>query len=361
MRMQSVWAARTPVLCRLQVLLILLLSVSDSTVLSQGVFSQLPSEVADAIDDERYGEAERKLRESESDIPKEVLGWLKVRQGQEELGLVIFRELIESDPAPSSDRLTQLLVMATNASPAFGNKVRTLVRNQIGDIKDAEMTLAELRLAVANSELDEASALATKLLVVGKPEDQLGLAITELAIAYQRKGDHERALKLYETMMASMPETGMAPEYLMQKVHFLNGNGSHAVAMKQLDQLRGDYPDYYSKNKAIFSTALALAYEGMGDEDRALEYFKEVEALAASDPTAAGFAALAHDKVLEKERTKQLTDESDARVLAEKADQDAEDAPIENQSGGWRMPIILINAAVLAIFGFLYWQRRLVR
>jgi len=275
---------------------------------------KMPEHIMALIEEERYEDAARELKKSDVSEGMAYV-WLLVKMRREDEAAVKMRSLL--DASESAERTSDLIAAAVDASPSFGARVSAMVDeySKYGDTKS--VLLSKVLALVRVDRLDEASEILEIALEGEFDGDLRRRAANELAIAYQRKGNPVRSLEIFDKLASSEPETRIDPQYQMQAIHFATEAGRPAESLRRLDKLQSSFPAYYRANRRIFLLAQGLAFEALGEVEESQRRFRELVELAKSEPSARGFAQVAAAKIEEFETLKRMTEEAEAKALAE--------------------------------------------
>lgn len=246
----------------------------------------------------RFAEAEQSVREQAKGEGKPVslalIGWLRIRQGQEEDGIRLIREAKGIGEAGwDVGQLVGLAEVVGDASAAAGISLLESSLESGSVASQSQVWVALLDLYSKSKDPEAGEQVAREVLArVVAPEDLVG-PIYRYSVSLYEDGSAKLALEMYEQLRERAPVTQVDPGYQLQYAHLLSAGGKPLEALAVIDGIRSAYRDYTRANEVLLSMASAIAYEQAGDRESAAQEYKAIVASNQKHP----LAAVATDKL----------------------------------------------------------------
>ena len=164
-------------------------------------------------------------------------------------------------------------------------------------------------------------------------------------------GEPNEALRYFEALRSHFPETRLEPGYQLQWAHIATAAGQPLVAMKTLDRLTSEYPDYFRSNEVLFRISKGLAFEKIGSLDDAKVEFTAAVDLSRSDPSQADIARAKLIEFTQREESLKLA------AAARAAAAEATGSHLTRKTSLWSSLFVLVNGSVVAAL-FVWWFYR---
>ncbi|MEI7861724.1 MAG: tetratricopeptide repeat protein [Planctomycetota bacterium] len=303
-----------------------------------------------------YSSAERMLAEDPELAHDDVLmmPWLKLKQGKTEEGISLLRRHFGSATQRrdqvAADTLQVVADVSIESAIELGNG---WLRDP--DVADIHPQLRWLlsRLNLRNNRPEVARALVEE----GLKNDYTGDFLRDGVFAYvlylYQAGEPVEALRYFDALKERVPETRLEPSYQLQWAHIASAAGQPLGALKTLDRLQSEHPDYYKSNEVLFHVSKGLAYIKVGSVvDAKIEFSAAIEC-SRSDPSQADIAKAKLLEISENEESQRLA------AMANASAADAFQTPLTNQRSWASRVLLLVNGVAVAVL-FLWWMARKV-
>jgi len=298
--------------------------------------------------------AEKMVLES-PDLAKDdvlMLPWLKLKQGKVGEGVSLIKQRVEDAAGDREALACNAIQMMSDFSleNAIALGLQWLADSGMADIhKPVKLTMARMHLR--NNQPELARPLIDEGLEHADQSESLKDVIFAFVLYLYQAGEPNEALRYFEALRSHFRETRLEPGYQLQWAHIATAAGQPIVAIKTLDRLTSEYPDYFRSNEVLFRISKGLAYEKIGGlEDAKVEFTAAVD-LSRSDPSQADIARAKLKELTQREESLKLA--ADARAAA------AEEAhpPLTRNVSLWSRLMVVVNGTVVAAL-FVWWCYR---
>ena len=278
-----------------------------------------------------------------------MLPWLKLKQGKVDDGIALIKLRITEATEDRDSLACSALQVVADASleNALSLGHEWLDDSRLSDIHQ-RLELIMARLYLRNKQPEVALPIIDKQIEHADASESLKDVIFALVLYLYQAGEPKEALRYLEEMRSRFPETKLEPGYQLQWAHIATAAGQPLPALKTLDRLTSDYPDYFRSNEVLFRISKGLAYEKIGDLDSATGEFTAAVDLSRSDPPQADIAKAKLKEFAQREESVKLA--AAARAAA------SEDLrpPMIRHTSLWSRLIVLVNGGVVAAL-FIWW------
>jgi tetratricopeptide (TPR) repeat protein len=301
-----------------------------------------------------YNAAEKMVLESPEVAKDDVLmlPWLKLKQGKTGEGVSLLKRRVNDatqDRGALACHAMQVLA-DSSVEDAIAMGSEWLGDSGMIDVHN-RIKLMMARLYLRSNQPDLARPLVDEGLEQVDVSESLKDVVFSFVLHLYQAGEPNESLRYFETLRSRFPETRLEPGYQLQWAHIATAAGKPLVALKTLDRVTTEYPDYFRSNEVLFRISKGLAFEKIGSRDDAKVEFTAAVDLSRAAPSQADIARAKLKEFAQHEESLKL-----AAAARSAAAEESHPPMTRNSSLRSRLLIVANGIAVVALV--VWWLRR---